>query len=64
MLAGYNFYGYLSDGDRSYYRGPSMPALTRIIFGLNNAKGKLPINIPNPSKPTEIVYLRGYGLTT
>lgn len=65
MLAGYDFYGYLSDDDTlGYYRGPSMPALTRIIFGISHAKAKLPINIPNPSKPTEIIYQRGYGLTT
>lgn len=66
MLAGYDFYGYLADVNVNdgYYRGPSMSALTRIIFGINNAKGKLPINIPNPSNPDEIVYSRGYGLTT
>jgi beta-N-acetylhexosaminidase len=64
MLAGYDYYGYLTEGNRGYYRGPSMPALTRIIFGINNATGKLPINIPNPVKPDEIIYPRGFGLTT
>ncbi|WP_347251852.1 glycoside hydrolase family 3 protein [Legionella sp.] len=63
MLAGYNFYGYLARGPQGYYRGPSMPALTRVIFGIARAKGKLPVNIPNPIKPTENSYERGYGLT-
>ncbi|MBA3662245.1 MAG: hypothetical protein H0W64_10975 [Gammaproteobacteria bacterium] len=63
MLAGYNFYGYLTDGNHGYYRGPSMQALTRIIFGISRAKAKLPINIPNPTEPTEIINPRGYGLT-
>lgn len=61
MLAGYNFYGYYTAGDLSYYRGPSMQALMRIIFGLSEARGKLPINIPNPDKPSEIIYSRGFG---
>lgn len=64
MLAGYNFYGYYSTPKGSYYRGPSMPALTRVIFGIVPARGKLPINIPNPENPDEIVYFRGYGLYT
>jgi len=66
MLAGYDFYGYLTDanGQHGHYRGPSMPALTRIIFGISPAKGKLPINIPNPANPTEISYARGFGLLT
>ena len=65
MLAGYDFYGYLADDDnQGYYRGPSMPALARIIFGISHAKAKLPINIPNPLKSTEIMYQRGYGLIT
>lgn len=64
MLAVYDYYGYLTHGGRRYYRGPSMPALTRIIFGVKPARGKLPINIPNPSQPVEIIYPRGYGLVT
>jgi beta-N-acetylhexosaminidase len=63
LLAGYDFYGYLGDATSGYNRGPSMPALTRIIFGISPPKGKLPINIPNPSNMAEIVYPRGFGLT-
>lgn len=63
MLAGYDHYGYLStDQNKGYYRGPSMQALTRIIFGVKSAKGKLPVNIPDPQNPEMIVYPRGYGL--
>lgn len=64
MLAGYDFYGYLAVGNKGYYRGPSMAALTRIIFGIAHAGGKLPIDIPNPDNVNEMVYARGYGLTT
>ncbi|GEM_PF-53524 len=64
MLAGYNFYGYMTEGEKGYYRGPSMQALTRIIFGISSARAKLPINIPNPDNTTEIMYSRGFGLTT
>ncbi|HEX4045415.1 MAG TPA: hypothetical protein VHZ76_07115, partial [Gammaproteobacteria bacterium] len=60
MLAGYDMYGYLvNEHGQGYYRGPSMPALTRIIFGVSTAKAKLPIHVPNPAYPGEIVYWRG-----
>lgn len=63
MLAGYDYYGYLSvDATHGYFRGPSMQALTRIIFGVSHARGKLAINIPDPNNPNNIVYPRGYGL--
>lgn len=64
MLVGYDFYGYFNDGKQGYYRGPSMAALTRILFGLSHAKGKLPIDVPVPLQPTQIIYPRGHGLTT
>lgn len=64
MLCGYDFYGYLVDGDHAYYRGPSMQALTHIIFGFNSAKAKLPVNIPNPNNSDEIIFQRGFGLET
>ena len=64
MLAGYDYYGYLTDQTHGYYRGPSMQALTRVIFGFSHAKGKLPINIPDPNRPGEIFFSRGYGITT
>ena len=63
MLAGYDYYGYLkTDENHGYYRGPSMQALTRIIFGFSKAKAKLPVNIPDPMHPENIVFSRGYGL--
>lgn len=60
MLAGYNHYGYLN----TFYRGPSMPALTQIIFGITQPKAKLPINVPDPLNPQEIIYPRGYSAGT
>jgi beta-N-acetylhexosaminidase len=63
MLAGYDWYGYLTDSNNhGFYRGPSMPALTRILFGISKAQGRLPIQIPNPNNLNEIVYPRGYGM--
>ncbi len=64
MLAGYDFYGYLKEGEKAYFRGPSMPALARIIFGVSAAEAKLPINIPNPENPSDMLYKRGFGLTS
>lgn len=64
MLVGYDFYGYLANGESGYYRGPSMQALTRVIFGISKAQAKLPINIPNPTNVNENVYKRGDGLIT
>lgn len=63
MLATYNFLGY-SQGDPGYYRGPSMPALTRIIFGVSKTQARLPIDIPNPLDAAEIVYRRGTSSAT
>ena len=63
MLAGYDHYGYLpTDPYHGYYRGPSMQALTRIIFGVSRAQGKLPVNIPDSTG--KIMYSRGFGLNT
>lgn len=64
MLVGYDFYGYLTVGNSGYFRGPSMPAVTRIIFGVTQAQGKLPVNVPDPKTPSKIIYSRGFGLTT
>jgi beta-N-acetylhexosaminidase len=63
MLAGYDNYGYYSDNTHSYFRGPSMQALTRVIFGIKHPSGKLPIDIPDPAAPQKIVYSRGFGLS-
>lgn len=64
MLVSYDFYGYLVEGNKAYYRGPSMQALTRIIFGINSAQAKLPVNVPDPNNPDQIIYKRGFGLNT
>ncbi len=65
MLASYNSLGYINTSESNgYYRGPMMPALTRVIFGFSNATGKLPVDIPNSAYPAEILYHRGYGLIT
>lgn len=64
LLVGYDLYGYLGTPGSGYYRGPSMPALARIIFGIEPALGKLPINIPDPADENNIIYQRGFGLTT
>lgn len=63
MLAGYDYYGYLGEQGQGYYRGPSMQALTQVIFGVSHASAKLPVNIPNPALPDEMIYPRGFGLT-
>ena len=64
MLAGYDPYGYLAlDSAPGYFRGPSMQALTRVLFGVKRPQGKLPIAVPNPSKPQELIYPRGFGLS-
>lgn len=64
MFAVYNPYGYIENGDQGYYGGPSMQALTRIIFGISKPYAKLPVAIPNPLNLTEILYPRGFGLST
>lgn len=64
LLVGYDLYGYLGPLNNGYYRGPSMPALARIIFGAESASAKLPINIPDPADANHIIYQRGEGLGT
>jgi len=66
MLAGFDRYGYLAVGSSGYYRGPSMQALTRVIFGVSHARGRLPIDVPNPnpSDSKGVSYKRGDGLST
>jgi hypothetical protein len=64
LLISYDLYGYLGDSGKEYFRGPSMQALTRIIFGIKPAGGKLPVNIADPLDVNKIIYARDSGLTT
>ncbi len=61
MLAVYNP-GYLEGDGKSYYCGPMMPAVARVLFHMSKATGVLPVNIPNPDNSHEIVYSRGFGI--
>jgi len=58
LLAVYDHYGYL-DGA---FRGPSLAAFTRILFGISRVSGHLPVNIPDPKNPQSIIYPREFGL--
>lgn len=56
MLALYNFYGYLEVDGEGYFRGPMMPALTRVLFGISKPEGTLPVNVPDPDDSSKIIY--------
>ncbi len=58
MLAVYNFYGYLEVNGPGYYRGPMMPALTRVLFGISKPEGVLPVDVPDPDNSSKIIYYR------
>ncbi len=64
LLAGYNPYGYyVKEDGNGYYRGPSLPALVRALFGIDDITAKLPVNISDPYQPNKIIFSRGYGLS-
>ncbi|WP_241156862.1 glycoside hydrolase family 3 protein [Bacillus sp. FJAT-42376] len=58
VLAVYGFKGY-SNGR---FRQPNISAGIQTIFGLSDPKGKLPVDIPSVTHPSEILYPYGYGL--
>lgn len=58
MLAVYNFYGYLEVNGDDYYRGPMMPALTRVLFGISKPEGTLPVDVPDADDSSKILYPR------
>jgi len=69
MLVGYDYYGYLITPTESYFRGPAMQAIARVIFADKTGKAivkptaKLPVNVPDPNDLKNIIYPRGFGLS-
>lgn len=60
-LASYNYYGFNGD-----WNSETIPAITKLLVGTANPRGKLPINIyqfDEQGEITKIRYPRGFGLS-